>query len=313
MIQDIVIIGGGPAGLTAALYAGRAKFKTLVLEKAVCGGQVLLTESVENFPGVSRMNAWAWVEAQKKQVEALSDVAVTEEVSVERVEGGPSVFKIYTKHGRTEKSEVYEARAVIVATGARPKRLGIPGEVELTGRGVSYCAICDGPLFRGKDIIVVGGGDAALEEALYLAKLAGKVTLIHRRNAFRAAAVLQERVRAHAVITLALETIPVEIRGTGKVGAVRLKSVLSGRESDVPCDGVFIFVGYTADTVFLKDRVAMGDDGRILTDEFMATSSPGIFACGDCRRRPLYQIVTACSDGAIAANAASAYLDRAVT
>jgi thioredoxin reductase (NADPH) len=310
MRDDIVIIGGGPAGMTAALYAGRAKFKTRLCEKASVGGQVLLTESVENFPGVVRMNASDWVEAQKKQLVPLSDVTVAEEMCVKSVVFKNDSFYVQAVSGSSGRTETFEARAVIVATGAYPKRLQIPGENELTGRGVSYCATCDGPLYRGKDVVVVGGGDSALEEALYLAKLAKKVTLVHRRDAFRAVAVLQERVHAHSAIELALASVPVAIEGVSKVEGVRIRSVKEARESVIPCEGIFIFVGSAAGTAFLDGQVAVSKDGRIVTDEFMMTSRAGIFACGDCRQRPLYQIVTACSDGAIAAHAAGKYLER---
>jgi thioredoxin reductase (NADPH) len=310
MTSDIAIIGGGPAGLTAALYAGRAKFKTIVLEKAACGGQVLLTEMIENFPGIIRMESLAWVESQKKQLEALSDVTVIEESGAVLLEKNGGLFKIHTLSGLRGNKDIVEARAVIVASGAQPKRLGILGEEALTGRGVSYCAICDGPLFSGKDVVVVGGGDSALDEALYLAKLAKKVTLVHRRDAFRAAAILQERVRENSVITLALENVPIEVKGTSKVESIKLRSVKTGSESVVPCDAVFIFIGHMADTGLLKNLVSMSADGHIMTDQMLATSWPGVFACGDCRERPLHQVVTACSDGAVAAYAAGKYLDH---
>jgi thioredoxin reductase (NADPH) len=295
------------------LYAGRAKYKTRVLEKAVSGGQVLLTESIENFPGVIQLEAVAWVEAQKKQLALCEGVHLEESVAVERVENQGHSFKIHALRLDSGKNEVIEARSVIIATGAHPKRLGIPQESALTGRGVSYCAVCDGPLFRNKEVVVVGGGDSALEEALYLAKLAKKVTLIHRRDGFRAAAVLQDRVRANNVITLALESVPEAIVGESRVEGIRIKSVRTSVESLISCQGVFIFIGFAAATGFLKGQQTMNDDGRIVTDERMATSLPGIFACGDCRARPLYQIVTACADGAIAAHAAGHYLERATT
>ncbi len=311
-VFDLIIIGAGPAGLTAGLYAGRAQLETKILEKASCGGQVCLTDTIENFPGVWRMNAFAWTEVLRKQVVELPRVSLAEGTAVERIEPGQEHFKVHVVSVNDGKHEVLEAKAVILATGAQPKRLGIPGETALTGRGVSYCATCDGPLFRAKDVVLVGGGDTALEEALYLAKLARKVTVIHRRDAFRAAAILQERVRASANIALALEAVPVEVLGTSRVEGIRIRGVKDKQESVISCDGVFVFVGFSPDTGFLEGLSLKSEDGYILTDESMATSLEGVFACSDCRKRPFYQIVTACSDGAIAAHAAGKFLERAL-
>jgi thioredoxin reductase (NADPH) len=305
-----LIVGAGPAGMTAALYAGRSKHKTRVIEKHSVGGQMLLTELIENFPGALRMNSFDWVDVLKKQVAELTDVEVTEESVVEKIEGEAGHFRLRVKSQTTGRSETLEAKTVILAMGAVPKRLGLKGEKELTGRGVSYCATCDGPLYRGKDVVVIGGGDTALEEALFLRKFAGKVTLVHRRDAFRAAAVLQEKIKADPKISLKLGFVPLEIVGSNKVEGLSVQPVQGGPLETIACDGVFIFVGFIPDTGFLQGLLSLNEDGSIKTDEKMVTSLPGVFAAGDCRLRPFYQVVTACSDGAIAAYAAGKFLEK---
>lgn len=309
MVYDIVIVGGGPAGMTAALYAGRAKHRTRVIEKHSVGGQMLLTESIENFPGAYRMNSFDWVDVLKKQVAELPDVEVTQESVVEKLEGSAGHFRLCVKAQSTGQSEDLQARTVILAMGAVPKRLGLKGEKELTGRGVSYCATCDGPLYRDKEVAVIGGGDTALEEALFLRKFAKKVTLVHRRDAFRAAAVLQDKIKADPKIFLKLGFVPIEIIGKDRVGGLSVQRVGGDQTQTIACDGVFIFVGFIPDTSFLQGSLGIGDDGCIKTDQSMMTSSPGVFAAGDCRLRPFYQVVTACSDGAIAAHAAGKLLE----
>jgi len=310
MTYDVLIIGAGPAGLTAALYAGRARLKTLVAEKAAAGGQALLTELIENFPGISPMNPFEWVGELKKQATDLSGVTLKEETRAEKIAKAGAFFRTQLVSGIDGKTVVQESRSIIVASGALPKRLGIPGEEELTGKGVSYCAACDGPLCRGKNVIVVGGGNSALEEALVLTRFAAKVTIVHRRDAFRGVAVLEERVRAHASIALCLETVPVAVEGKGRVQGLKVKNARTGKEETLACDAVFVFVGSVPDTHFLEGVVEREKDGFVRTDETMATSCPGVFACGDCRRRPFYQIVTACAEGAIAAHAAGKYLEN---
>ncbi len=309
MTYDVIIIGAGPAGMTAALYAGRARLKTLVVDKATAGGQVLLTELIENFPGIPDMKPFAWTQELKKQVTALPDVMLKEGVRAGKIAKTKTGFQIELSSEVDGKGAPQESRSVIVATGALPKGLDIPGARELTGKGVSYCATCDGPLYRDKDVVVVGGGNSAFEEALFLTRFAAKVTLVHRRDAFRAVAVLGERVRANKKIALCLETVPVAVEGEGRVRGLKVKNVRTDKEETLPCDGVFVFVGSVPDTHFLEGLVEREEDGSLRTDEMMATSRRGVFACGDCRRRPFYQIVTACAEGAIAAHAAAAYLE----
>lgn len=310
MVYDIAIIGAGPAGLTAALYAGRSRFKTKVVERNAAGGQILLTEIIENFPGIHEMNSHAWVEVLKKQLGELGNVEIAEDTTVERIEKEKSHFKLYLVSAGTGHKDILESRSIIVAVGARPKRLGIPGEEALIGRGVSYCATCDAPFFKDKRVALVGGGDAALEEALYLAKFVKMLTVIHRRDALRASALLQERVRQEKKIALKFECVPVEVLGGSRVEGVRLKDVKTGKEEALACDGVFVFIGSVPDTGFLKGLVGLDLNGHIMADETMMTSCAGIFACGDCRLRPFYQVVTACGDGAVAAYSARKFLEN---
>jgi len=312
MVYDVVIIGAGPAGMTAALYAGRSLLKTLLVEQDGVGGQVLLTDVIENFPGIPEMKSFEWAEDLKKQVTAQPDVTLREGGRARKITKTKTGFQVELVSGADGKDVSQEARAVIVATGAVPKRLGVPGERELTGKGVSYCATCDGPLYRDRHVVVVGGGNSALEEALYLTRFAAKVTLVHRRDAFRAVAVLAERVRAHRKIALCLEAVPVAVEGRDRVTGLKVKNVGTGREETLACDGIFVFVGVVPNTQLLEGIAEREEDGSVRTDEMMATSCAGVFACGDCRRRPFYQIVTACAEGAIAAHAASKYLESGV-
>lgn len=311
MIYDVAIIGAGPAGLTAALYAGRSKLKTKVLEKDAAGGQILLTELIENFPGVYQMNSFEWVKVVKKQLADLDQVGLQEGASVDKLEKIEKGFRLHVHSDTKSEPEVLEAHSVILAMGARPRKLGIPGEEKLTGRGVSYCAICDGPLFRDKDVVVVGGGETALEEALYLSRFAGMVTILHRRQGLRATALIRERVAKNPNIRLKLEFVPVEVVGTSRVEALKVRHVGDRHEELLSCDGIFVFIGFNPDTAFLKGMLKGTEEGYILTDERMMASIEGIFVCGDCRQRPFHQVVTACSEGAIAAHAATRFLEHA--
>jgi len=299
MMYDLIIIGAGPAGLTAALYAGRSRLKTLVLEKMVPGGRILLSEIIENFPGfVGGIATQDLINRMLEQVKALDVKIELEEV------------KDIDLKAKTIKTDfnTYNAKAIIIATGAHPRLLGVPGEEKLIGRGVSYCATCDGPFFKEKDVVVIGGGNTTAEEALYLTRFAKKVTIIHRRNEMRATAVLQEKLKNNKKIHFHLGSVITEIIGTNKVEAVKVKDVTSQQEKIINCDGVFVFIGYDPDTVFLKNKLKLEDSGFIITDEKLATSEEGVFSCGDCRNKSLYQVVTACGDGAIAADSAEKYL-----
>lgn len=299
-MHDLIIIGGGPAGLTAALYAGRMRLKTLLLEKMGLGGQILLTPILENFPGFAGGVApTELIASMQKQIEELGVEVKNDEVTKL---AGTSEFKIYVKEGE------YSSRAVIIATGASPRRLGVKGEEILTGRGVSYCATCDGPLFRDKEIAVIGAGDRAIEEAIFLTGYARKVSIIHRRQALRASRILEERAKENPKINFVLDTVVEEIIGKDRVERVRVKNVKTGQAGEITCQGLFVFIGIEPNTAFIKNQLHLDDAGFIMTDDQMKTSQTGIFSCGDCRKKNLYQVVTACAEGAEAAVACQKYL-----
>ncbi|MDP2940307.1 MAG: thioredoxin-disulfide reductase [Candidatus Omnitrophota bacterium] len=300
---DLVIIGAGPAGLTAAIYAGRARLKTLVLEKLSPGGQVMLTDSLENYPGFpGGITTKELIERLVQQVEDL-DIEI-ELNQIERIEKANG-FRL-----NSQDNKEYQAKAVIIATGAQPKKLDCVGEDKLRGRGVSYCAICDAPLYKNKEILVVGGGDKAVEEALYLKRFAKSVKLIHRRDKLRATAVLQERILNHKSIEIIWKSVIKQIQGKERVESIIIQDVETKLERKISIEGVFVSVGVAPNTEFLKEIINLDELGYILTDETMRTSCLGIFACGDCRKRPLQQVITACSDGAVAAVACCKYLEE---
>ena len=303
MDYDVVIIGGGPAGLTAALYASRARLKTLVIESMTVPGQAILTDSIENFPGFpGAINGFKLIEKFKEQARHFSAELVTGDVK--KIEGFEKGFKVVLE------KRAYSSLSVIIATGARPKKINIPGEERLTGRGVSYCATCDGALYKDKNVAVLGGGNSAVEEALFLTRFAKKVSLIHRRDRLRATKVLQEQAAANSKIELILESKPAEIKGQDKVTGVILENIKTGKKTDLACDGVFIFVGYEPNTAIFKDVLSLNDKGYILTGPDMNTSKKGIFACGDCTQKLLRQVITACGDGATAAFSAQQYIEE---
>jgi thioredoxin reductase (NADPH) len=304
---DIVIVGGGPAGLTAGLYAARDAMKTLLLERMVSGGQVATTEWVENYPGFpDGISGIELSQRMEEQAKKFGLQVLQGDVQGLRVsEHQPSSFQLETSEG------THYAGAVILAMGADWNRLGVPGEEEFRGRGVSYCATCDGPFFRDQEVVVVGGGDTAVEEGTYLTKMASKVTLIHRRDRLRASAVVQQRALSNPKMEFIWNSVVEEIEGGAEgVQKVRIRELPSGRRWEKPCAGVFIFVGMVPNTGFLKGLVEMDQRGYILTDDEMRTSVPGIFACGDARRKLLRQVVTACGDGATAARAAARYVEE---
>ncbi len=297
---DLVIIGGGPAGLTAALYAGRSRLHTLLIEKMAVGGRILMSETIENYPGlpggISPLELMARMEEQVKE---LNVKIINEEVldldGINRI--------VHTANAD------FQARAIIIASGARPRKLNIPGEEQFTGRGVSYCATCDAPFFKNKRIVIVGGGNAVAEEAIYLSRFADKVSVIHRRSDLRASMILQERMQKNEKINFILNSIVTQIKGKNKVESVAIKDLLSGKETDFVCDGVFIYIGYDPETTFLINKLKMDETKHIVTDENMSTSLPGVFACGDCRKKGLYQVINACGDGAVAADSAYKFID----
>lgn len=305
-IVDLAIIGGGPAGLTAGIYGARAGVKTLILEKLSPGGQVITTDIVENYPGFTEpING---IELIDKMVEQATKFGVeiqnTEVVGIE-LSKSQDLKVIHTTSGDIT------AIAVIIATGAYHKHLGVPGEDRFWGRGVSCCATCDGMFYRGKKVVVVGGGDTAVKEALFLTKFASDITIVHRRDRLRAIKVLQDRIFSMTdKVKFEWKAVVKEIIGENNVKAVRLGYVDSNEEKVLECDGVFIFVGFTPSTDFVRGFVEMDERGYIITDEDMRTSVPGVFACGDARKKLLRQIITACGEGATAAFSAEQYIEN---
>lgn len=305
---DIVIIGGGPAGLTAGLYSCRARMKTLLLEQAAVGGQILSTEIIENYPGFpdgiasSELARLIEQQARSAGLEILTEMV--EKVKVNLPPDGDGSKRVRTAEGE------YSSWGLIVATGASPNKLGVPGEEKFIGRGVSYCAICDAPFFRDKDVVVVGGGDTAVEEALFLTKFARRVNIVHRRDRLRAARILEERTQANQKINFYWGSTLSDILGEGRVSAVRIKEVDGGKEEVVPCQGVFMYVGTRPNSAFLKGLVKTDKEGYVITNEHMRTSGEGIYACGDVRKKPLKQMVVACGEGATAAVACRQYVEN---
>lgn len=300
-MHDLIIIGAGPAGLTAGLYAGRFKLNTRIFEKLSFGGQILLSPSIENYPGFPEgVSTFDLIEKFKKQVEDLG--LKVESENVISITPQENTYNLQTESG------IFETKAIIIASGAFSKRLKVEGEERLIGKGVSYCGTCDGPLFKGKDIIVIGGGDRALEDALFLANYANALYLVHRRDEFRASKILVDKVKANPKIKLILDSVVEEIIGQEKVERVKVKNVKTGESSGISCQGVFIFVGIVPNTGFIKDLVKTNEYGFISVDQKMHTSREGIFACGDCAEKGLYQVVSACGDGATAADSAHKYL-----
>lgn len=302
-IYDVVIIGAGPAGMTAAVYTSRANLSTLMIERGVPGGQMVNTEEVENYPGFDSISGpelsnKMFDHAKKFGAEyAYGDIK-------EIVDG--KEYKVI-RAGNKE----YKARAIIIATGAEYKKLGVPGESELTGRGVSYCAVCDGAFFRNQHLVVVGGGDSAVEEGVYLTRFADKVTIVHRRDELRAQKILQERAFANEKVDFIWNHTVKQINEKdGKVSSVTLVSTIDGTEQDFPCDGVFVYIGMVPLTKPFESLGITNEAGYIVTNEEMETKVPGIFAAGDVREKSLRQIVTATSDGSIAAESAQKYIEK---
>ena len=304
-MYDLIIIGAGPAGLTAALYAGRYRLNTLILEKAGVGGQIILSSTIENFPGFpGGISTIELMDRMHQQIQELGIGIETEEVlgvkPGSKLEG--AVYNV------TTRNKSYQARSVIVASGAEAKRLGVEGEDKLIGKGVSYCGTCDGPLFKEKDIVVVGAGDRAIEEAIFLAGFAKKVTIIHRRKELRASKILQEKAGSNPKINFVLESVIEEVIGKDRVEAVKVKNISDNSTKNLACQGVFVFVGIKPNTGFVKDILQLDESGFIITGQDLKTTSCGIFACGDCCKKILYQVITACGEGAVAAASVYRYL-----
>ena len=308
---DVIIIGGGPAGLTAALYTTRARLKTLLLEKMAPGGQAALAWTIENYPGFPEgiggpeLMERIGKQAEKCGLEIKSGEVVKVNVSSEDVRSKRRLEKVVN----TEEEE-YKTVALIVATGTRPRKLEVPGEERLVGKGVSYCATCDGPLFKNRKVVVVGGGDTAVKEALFLSKFAEKTTLIHRRDELRASRIIEERAVSNPKLEFLLNSVVTEILGETEVEGVKVKNLETGKDLTLEAKGVFVHIGTVPNTGFLKGVVEMDEEGFIITDENMETSVKGIYACGDVRKKLLRQVVTACGEGATAGVVAGQYVGK---
>ena len=299
-MYDTIIIGAGPAGMTAALYAARSNLKVALLERGIPGGQMNNTSDIENYPGYANISG---PELAEKMFEPLENLGVEHLFgSVEKIEHQGAIKKVFTE------DEIFETKTLIIATGAVHRHLGVPGEEELNSRGVSYCAVCDGAFFRDEDLLVVGGGDSAVEEAVFLTRFAKTVTIIHRRDELRAQKLLQERAFANEKIHFIWDSVVKEIKGDKRVSSVMVENVKTGEISEHEFGGVFIYVGLDPGSEFAKDLGITNEAGWIVTDNHMKTAISGIYAIGDVREKDLRQVTTAVGDGAVAGQEVYKYI-----
>ena len=303
MLYDVIVIGGGPGGYTAALYAARANLSVAILEKLSPGGQMGTTDVIDNYPGFPQgVNGFELAMQMKEGAERFG--AQTQLAEVTQVELAGQVKTIHTSGGD------YQARTVVLATGAHPRELGLPGERELRGRGVSYCATCDGMFYRGKTVAVVGGGNTAVSDVLYLSRLCEKVYLVHRRDTLRASKVYLDPLQKAENVEFVWDSEVKQLLRDQAVTGVRVRNKKTGEERDIPCGGVFVAVGYLPNTELYRGQVELDEAGYVLADETTQTNLPGVFAVGDLRKKPLRQVVTAASDGAVAAHFIEEYLNQ---
>ncbi|MFN8499289.1 MAG: thioredoxin-disulfide reductase [Anaerolineae bacterium] len=300
-MENTIIIGSGPAGLTAALYAARANMEPLLITGNELGGQIATTTDVENFPGFpSGLTGPELYEAMQQQAEKFGARVEIDEVIDIQFGPGAQIVKTHSKE--------YATRTLIIATGASPRKLGVPGENEFIGRGVSYCATCDGFFFRNKHVIVVGGGDSALQEGLFLTKYANKVDIIHRRDQLRAGAVLQARAEKNDKLGFIWNTVVESVQGSGLVKSVALKNVRTGEASEMDVDGIFVYIGHFPNTQLFQGKLAMDDQNYLIVDHNMMTSHPGVFAAGEVHDHTYRQAISSAGFGAMAAISAERYL-----
>ncbi|NLY10826.1 MAG: thioredoxin-disulfide reductase [Firmicutes bacterium] len=299
-MYDVLILGGGPAGLTAGIYAARSNLKVLIIEKGMPGGQMQNTLGIENYPGIKSISGAELSDKMHQQVLEVGAEFVVGNVTKVELEG--ELKKVYV--GDTE----YTGKTVILATGAHPRYLDVPGEKEFAGMGVSYCATCDGAFYRNRDIVVVGGGDSAVEESVYLTQFAKTVKIVHRRDTLNAQPILQERAFKNEKIEFIWNSEVVEILGDKVVTGVKIRNRETNEITELPVQGVFIYIGFIPNTTYLKETNLLNEWGYLITDNRMRTTIPGVFGAGDMRDTPLRQIITAASDGAIAAISAYNYI-----
>lgn len=302
-VYDMIVIGGGPGGYTAALYAARAGLSVAVVEKLSAGGQMMLTHTIDNYPGFTDgVEGFELSMNMQQQAQRFGAETVYAEVTNLELESDPKVV--------VTGEEQYLARTVVLSTGAGPKMLGLPMEQELTGQGVHYCAACDGMFYRGKTVVVVGGGNSAVADALVLSRLAKKVIVVHRRDTLRATKVYHERLMQAENVEFMWNSTVTELLSSGRFTGLRVKNLQTGAEQEIACDGVFISIGRTPASALVAGQIELDESGYIIAGESTATSLPGVYAVGDVRTKQVRQIVTAVSDGAVAAHMAEEYLAK---
>lgn len=299
---DVIVLGGGPAGLTAAIYLSRARLRTLVLTEGTPGGQMTLTHEIANYPGIEKINGYMLGAVMKKQAASFGSV-IKGNITISSLDLAGAVKSVATGDG-----QIYTADAVILATGGRSRALGVPGEDTFRGRGISYCATCDGDFFTGKEIVVVGGGNSALEEAVSLTNYATRVTVVHQFDHFQAFEYAVEEARANPKISFIMSSTIDSFYGNEKLEGVKIRNLVNGDVSDFRTDGVFIFIGYVPNTESLKGIVGLNERGEIITGPDMSTSIEGVYAAGDAAVKRYRQVTTAVADGTVAALAAADYL-----
>ena len=300
-VYDMIVVGGGPGGYTAALYAARAGLDTLVLEKLSAGGQMALTEEIDNYPGFEEgIDGFTLAEKMQQQAERFGAKSAYAQVEHMDLTASPKVLE--TSEG------TFHARTVVLATGANPRELGLPHEAALTGRGIAYCAACDGMRYKGKTVVVVGGGNSAAADAMLLSRIAQKVILVHRRDALRATKVYHAPLMQAENLEFSWNSVVTELLHEEKLTGVKVKNVHTGEEDTIPCDGVFISVGRKPATELVQGQLELDRSGYIIADETTATNLPGVYAVGDVRTKPLRQVVTAVADGATAVHMAEEFL-----
>jgi thioredoxin reductase (NADPH) len=301
-IYDMIIMGGGPAGYTAALYAARAGLDTLIIERMSVGGQMAITDVIDNYPGFEEgIDGFSLADKIQKQAERFGAQSKSADVVRVDLKADPKVIET--------SSGTFFGRTIIISTGANPRELGVAKESELVGRGVSYCAVCDGAFFKGKTTCVIGGGSTALADALLLSELCEKVYLIHRRDEFRGEAHVVDRLKEKANVECILSSTPTEFIGEDSLSAVRLKNVISGEETIIDCNGAFVAVGQAPDMDTFAELIELNGGGYAQSGENCLTVTPGVFVAGDCREKSIRQLTTAVSDGTVAALAACDYVD----